>query len=78
MCKEIAMHSLLMWNAFSVLVTTTGVIKGSNLTYIDLWAQDNSGLGMFRLAMSYKRVLCLLRYLQFDNTSDQEERLKYM
>ena len=63
-------------NAFLGLLIMAGVLKGSHLNFSDLWAQDGSGVEMFRLTMSYKRFLFLLRCLRFDNTSDREERLK--
>ncbi|KAF9413669.1 hypothetical protein HW555_008115, partial [Spodoptera exigua] len=63
-------------NAFLGLLIMAGVLRASHLNFIDLWAQDGSGVEMFRLTMSYKRFLFLLRCLRFDNTSDREERLK--
>lgn len=53
-----------------------GLLIMAHLNFIHLWAQDGSGVEMFRLTMCYKRFLFLLRCLRFDNTSDREEGLK--
>ncbi|KAH9636992.1 hypothetical protein HF086_013662 [Spodoptera exigua] len=41
-------------NAFLGLLIMAGVLRASHLNFIDLWAQDGSGVEMFRLTMSYK------------------------
>lgn len=61
-------------HAFLGLLIMAGVLRASHLNYIDLWAHDGSGVEIFRLTMSYKRFLFLLRCLRFDNIFDRPAR----
>lgn len=54
------------------LYIMAGVLRGSHLNFIDLWAQD--GVEMFQLIISCKTFPFLLRCLKFENMSDREER----
>ncbi|KAF2881095.1 hypothetical protein ILUMI_25077 [Ignelater luminosus] len=62
--------------AFLGLLVMAGVLKASHLNFLDLWAHDGSGVDMFRLTMSYKRFLFLLRCLRFDNVLDRPDKQK--
>lgn len=60
--------------AFLGLLIYSGVLKANRLNVKDLWKSDGSGVEIFRLAMSIKRFLFLLRCLRFDNKDTREER----
>lgn len=60
--------------AFLGLLIYAGVLKSNMLNVKDLWKSDGSGIEMFRLAMSIKRFLFLLRCLRFDNKQTREDR----
>lgn len=70
------MHSLFMLKCIFGLLVLAGEVKGTHMNFIDLCAQDGSGIQMYRLPMSYKRFSFLLRYLLFDNIPDRVKNLK--
>lgn len=51
-----------------------GVMKANRLNVEELWRSDGSGVEIFRLAMSIKRFLFLLRCLRFDRKETREAR----
>lgn len=51
-----------------------GVCKSSHQHIDDLWANDGTGIDMFRCCMSKKRFSFLLRALRFDDIDDRHQR----
>lgn len=59
------------------LLYLAGVLRSSHLNLRDLWAQDGTGVEIFRLTMGINRFQFLLRALRFDDLDDREERKKH-
>jgi len=58
------------------LLYLAGTLRSSHTNVADLWANDGTGVEMFRLVMLLKRFQFLLRCLRFDNIHDRSERKK--
>lgn len=58
------------------LLYLAGVFRASHTNVANLWANDGSGIEMFRNVMSLKRFEFLLRCLRFDNVLDRADRKK--
>ncbi|CAH2104116.1 unnamed protein product [Euphydryas editha] len=61
--------------AFFGLLAMSGVLRSSHLNFLDLWANDGTGIEFFSDTMSAKRFLFILRCLRFDDTSSRQSRL---
>lgn len=58
------------------LLYMSGRFRTSRLNLDDLWANDGSGVDIFRATMPLKRFRFLLSCLRFDNKDSREERRK--
>lgn len=62
--------------AFFGLLMMSGVLRSSHLNFLDLWANDNTGIEFFSDVMTSRRFLFILRCLRFDDASSRETRLQ--
>ncbi|XP_063222178.1 piggyBac transposable element-derived protein 4-like isoform X4 [Bacillus rossius redtenbacheri] len=58
------------------LLYLAGVFKSGRQNLRDLWAEDGTGIQIFRLTMSLFRFKFLLQCLRFDDAGTREERAK--
>lgn len=71
--KHIGKNEML---AFIGLLYLSGVKRANHTSFLELWANDGTGIEIFRACMSYKRFLFILRVLRFDDITTRDERRK--